>query len=72
MFLWSLALGIWSLRPRLLLFKFQRRRIDAVAQAGWLGPVLEHVPQVRLATAAHDFSSARKHCVVLLGLDCLL
>src|SRR4028118_2147689 len=39
------------------LVQLQRRRVDAVAQPGRAGAVVEHVAQVRAAAAAPDFGA---------------
>jgi hypothetical protein len=45
------------LRAALLLLEFQGCRVDAVAEAGGLGTVLEDVPEMGFAAGAMDFGA---------------
>ena len=47
----------------------ERAGVDAVAQAGRLGAVVEDVAEVGVAAAADDFGAAHEEAVVGLGLD---
>src|SRR5882672_1407314 len=60
-----------SPRRLLLLHKFQRSRIDAVAQAGRLRPVIEDVAEMRATAAAHHLDAAHAITVILFSLDVL-
>src|SRR6185436_19728212 len=48
------------------------RRVHAVAKAGRLGTVVEHVPQVRVAASAADLVPLHEQGAVLADLDVLL
>src|SRR4051794_36288313 len=63
-----LLFTVRSLCALRLLVELERRRVDAVAQARRLRPVLEDVAQVGIAVAAHHFRAAHPEAVVrLLG-----
>src|SRR5437867_1917996 len=51
--------SLWSLRVRFLiaLHQFQRRRVDAIAQARRLRSVVEDVAQMGVAAAANHFGT---------------
>lgn len=51
----------------LALFQPQRRRVDAVAQAGRLGAVVEHMAKVRATISAENFSTAHEKAAILGG-----
>src|SRR5438445_11992141 len=63
-----LVLGAFSLLLGLFL-KFQCCRINAIAQAGWLGAIFKDMAQVSLTAAADHFVPAHKERVILLGFD---
>src|SRR5258708_36675880 len=47
----------------------ERRRVDAVAQAGRLGPVVEHVPQMGAAAVTHHLGPVNEVAEVVHRLD---
>ena len=53
----------------LLLFELQRCGIDAIAQAGRFGAVLEDVPEMGAAAGAMDLGAAREQAIVFFGAD---
>src|SRR5580704_918490 len=53
----------------LLLLEVQRRRIHAIAQLRRLRTIVEDVPQMRAALAAHRFDAPHPVAVVFFGLD---
>src|SRR5207244_10440212 len=58
--------------PTSLRLELQRRRVYAVAQAGWLGPVVEHVAKVPAAVAARHLGANHPVAPIELGLDRVL
>ena len=57
----------WWCRQPLFGIELQRRRVDAVPQPGWLGPVVEHVPEVAAAVAARHFSADHAVAAIHIG-----
>src|SRR5690348_12169407 len=42
----------------------ERSRVDAIAQSGWLGTILEDVSEMGAAAAAHDFGALHTPAMV--------
>src|SRR5690606_32342958 len=62
---------------RLFRLEGERRSVHAIAQAGGLRPVVEHMPQMGIAIGAADFGARREEGTVLVlghraGLDRLI
>src|SRR5471032_569245 len=67
--------GLWFQhrnRGRLFRLQFQRRRIDAVAQPGRAGAVLEHVPEMAIAFRAQHLGPDHAVADVALLVDMAL
>jgi hypothetical protein len=52
--------------------EFEGGGVDAVAEAGWCGAVVEDVAEMGFALAALDFGASHEEAVVGLGLDVVL
>src|SRR5216684_7804616 len=59
-------------RPRLFRLQLQRRRVDAIAQAGGAGAVLEHVAEMAIALRAQHFGADHAVADVALLVDLAL
>src|SRR5476649_609979 len=69
---WARTRSHWRRGRLLLRIESQRRRIDAVAQAGRRWPVFKHVAQVRVALAAQRFHAFHEQAGIGLGADVFL
>src|SRR5688572_16686568 len=49
----------------------ERSRVDAVALAGWIGTIVEHVAKMGVAAAAQHLGAAHEVTIVLIGCDVL-
>src|SRR5690242_15445372 len=56
---------------RALRLQIESARVDAVAQPGGVGTVVEHVPEMASAAAAQDLGALHEQASVLAGLDVL-
>ena len=52
--------------------EFEGGGIDAVAEAGWCGTVVEDVAEMGFALAALDFGASHEEAIIGLGLDVVL
>src|ERR1700692_2284171 len=57
---------------RLFRLQFERRRVDAVTQSGRAGTIVEHMPEVAVATRAQYFGSDHAVADVALLVDMAL
>src|SRR6476619_3795232 len=56
-------------RKLFFFIEFERSGINAIAQIGRLGPIIENMAQVGIALGAQCFGAAHEKTVVFLGLD---